>query len=249
MPWYGVIQPPDGGFYRPAFHIVKEKSGSVLAIEKGDTIWIISQLFSPWGNLPPALDARIDVAGVEKLDCGMVKFIASESSAWNLLSDMSVVLKNLTTISKKKRISRLWSCPAKPIGQFIQSIRKLESSNELIDWSDKLLKNDLVFDFISYRLSDGTKCAFNHVKKLLANTDEKKVVFWDRWSLPRRLAERREKVDDPTLNLYLEAILNKAENVWGIESKLYSEAGSYSEKESKLAHRLNKKFELILCSQ
>ena len=64
--------------------------------------------------------------------------------------------------------------------------------------------------------------------------------FWDRWSLPRRLAERREAVGDHPLDATIEASIRKAAVVWGIESNLYGHPGSYAAHERELAQRLNK---------
>jgi hypothetical protein len=93
--------------------------------------------------------------------------------------------------------------------------------------------------FVSYRISDGSRGAFRKVHDLI---EQGKVVFWDRWSLPRRLAERREIDPDPyfrrTLDEYLLEKLEKSAHVWGIESKKYSAEGSYSEKERSRAMKL-----------
>jgi hypothetical protein len=59
----------------------------------------------------------------------------------------------------------------------------------------------------------------------------KERFFLDRWSLPRRLAERREIVADPALDEHLMKKLEKSAYVWGIESEKYSVADSYSAKE------------------
>jgi hypothetical protein len=52
--------PPGGkdGFNKPRFHVTRNADGAAASISVGDTIGIVSQLFSPWGHLPPAFDAR-----------------------------------------------------------------------------------------------------------------------------------------------------------------------------------------------
>ena len=94
---------------------------------------------------------------------------------------------------------------------------------------------------ISYRIADGTKQAFELAKRLVSSGQP---IFWDRWSLPRRLAERRELIDDTTLNDYLCEKISAARMVWGVDSPLYAEKGSYSLIEQDLASSLNK-FELV----
>ena len=93
------------------------------------------------------------------------------------------------------------------------------------------------FDFISYRISDGTKAAFGKARTLIS---EQKPVFWDRWSLPRRLAERRERLGDHPLDATIKAGIRGAAVVWGIEKPLYAQRGSYAARERKLAQRLKK---------
>ena len=60
--WFAKEQNSDAGFERPQYHITRATYGPAKEIRPGDTIWLIGQLYSPWGKLPPALDARIDVA-------------------------------------------------------------------------------------------------------------------------------------------------------------------------------------------
>jgi hypothetical protein len=50
----------------------------------------------------------------------------------------------------------------------------------------------------------------------------------DRWSLPRRLAERREFLKDDVLDAYIKSQMRKYAIVWGIWSNKYAETGSYS---------------------
>ncbi|QJW90836.1 hypothetical protein HNV11_16355 [Spirosoma taeanense] len=236
-PWYAEDQRLDSGFLRPTYHITRSNSGPAEAIKPGDTIWIISQLFSPWGHLPPALDAKVDVQEVINQQDGTIKFIAAASSIWFPLADISKILNELYTVPKIGQPTHLMSDKNKPVGIYLQSIRKLESSTRLLEWSNKLKKRD--FKFISYRIKDGTECAYKCAQKLLK---KKKAVYWDRWSLPRRLVERRETVDDKALNLTLESVISdpKCSTVYGIESPLYSDPTSYAQREATLAKQLGK---------
>ena len=90
-------------------------------------------------------------------------------------------------------------------------------------------------NFISYRIADGTQQAFEKVQELLKRGNK---VFWDRWCLPRRLAERRECVNDKALDAQLMSHLQMASVVWGIESPLYADVESYAQKECAAAREL-----------
>jgi hypothetical protein len=204
-------------------------------ITTGDTIWILSQIHSPWGSLPAGLDARIDVKRIEVCPCcGTRRFIAANSSTWFPLADMTGELQCIET-SAAGSPGRLLANIDKPLGQSLQSIRLLASAAPLKRWSKKITSKWP--HFISYRISDGTQLAFSKTKELLL---QGQVVFWDRWCLPRRLAERRELVDDHALNRYLMKHLRKSKIVWGIESAKYFEEGSYSAKEKKEAEAIRK---------
>ena len=41
-PWYGLQQPDDQGFARPAFHVTKSTFGPAARISAGDTIWLFA---------------------------------------------------------------------------------------------------------------------------------------------------------------------------------------------------------------
>lgn len=147
---YAEHQPEDQGFETPAYHSVPLNSGVASRVDTGDTIWLFSQLSSPWGKLPPSLD-------------GM-----------------------------------------KP-------------------------------DFISYRMIDGTKSAFERAILLL---EKNRAVFWDRWSLPRRLAERNESVGPEALDARIDAMIRSSRSVWGVSSEKYGAKGSYSKLEKDLSENV-----------
>lgn len=52
------------------------------------------------------------------------------------------------------------------------------------------------------------------------------------------IAERREVLSGTALQEYIEKQIRQAATVWGINTPLYGEEGSYSEKEKKLAQKL-----------
>ena len=228
-------QNPEDGFDRPMFHTTQRRSGPALKIEPGSMIWLFSSLKSPWGTLPPSLDAKFIVEKIELLSDGEIKYFAAEDSQWFPLHDATVILKNLKTIDGKSKERELWKNHELPLGIYLQSIRQLSSSAELLLYEDYILNSK--FDFISYRIKDGTNEAFLITEDLI---NKGSVVFWDRYCLPRRLVERRESVDDEKLNEYLMKMISGSAKVHGIETPLYSEKNSYSLKEAALAKSLNK---------
>lgn len=229
------MQELDAGFSRPMYHTSRRKTGPTSKVMPGDSIWLVSQIFSPWGTLPPALDACIDVERIEEREDGKRRFVAAETSAWFPLADATGLLAELKTRNASGRLSKLHDNPNKPFGQSLQSMRLLESVDLLQAWGQKLTSQQS--NFISYRICDGTSSAYAKAKELFAMGE---VIFWDRWCLPRRLAERRELVDDEALNNYLLDHLRQSKVVWGIESEKYSATNSYSTKEKSEAIRLGK---------
>ena len=225
-PWFAEFQKRDDGFAYPQYHTSRRRTGPTRSVKPGDTIWIISQISSPWGVLPPALDARIDVERIEEDGEGKLKFVAATTSAWFPLADISELLATLETKNAKGQVEKVWNRTNQPVGHSLQSMRRLASSDSLQAWSQKL--KSAPYDFISYRICDGTQCAFTKVRESLG---QGKVIFWDRWGLPRRLAERREVVADTALDAYLMNQLRKSKVTWGIESKKYAVEGCYAAKE------------------
>jgi hypothetical protein len=225
----------DDGFDRPMFHITRRKSGPTSEIKQGSIIWLFSILKSPWGKLPPSLDAKFIVEKVEILPDGKTKFHASKDSKWFPLFDASIVIQNLYSIDKYGKKNKLWPDVHKPLGIYLQSIRQLSNWNELFIYSDFITNSK--FEFISYRIQDGTKHAFFATQNLIKNGS---IIFWDRYNLPRRLVERRELVSDIKLDEYLMKKIESSYRVHGIETPKYSEENSYSLKEAELAKKLMK---------
>lgn len=234
--WYAELHKYDSGFDTPVYHITRSTSWPVPEIKKGDIIWLVSQIDSPWGRLPPSLDAKIVVGDIKYLaDPKRIKFLADVGSRWFLLRDASEVLEKLRVISKTGEESNPFAVVKNNLGQAFQSIKKLASLSTINEWANIVDNSD--FDFISYRIIDGTKEAYEAVSNLMKSN---KSIFWDRWSLPRRLAERRELVSDQALDSSLREKILKASTVWGIESPRYAEKISYSAREKELALSINK---------
>jgi hypothetical protein len=93
-------------------------------------------------------------------------------------------------------------------------MRQLVSAEPLESWARKFSSEPL--HFVSYRTWDGTRSAFEKVEAL---RKQEKNVFWDGWSLPRRLAERRELVANDRLDSYLMTQLEASAWIWSMEHK------------------------------
>jgi hypothetical protein len=244
--WFAENQPDDQGFEAPSSHVTSATSGPATRVAAGDTIWLFSQLFTPWGNFPAALDARVSVCGVttyrkaQEQQSRTFRYEAGEGSRWFPLRDATACIQRLQTRNLAGTVRPVLSYPDQPIGQALQSMRELADVRPLLDWALEL--GATAFDFISYRLIDGTRLAYEKARQLV---NEGQAIVWDRWSLPRRLAERREFLDDEALNDYIIGEITRCRTVWGINSDRYAETGSYSAREMSEAKRLEK---LHLCS-
>jgi hypothetical protein len=217
------------------FHISRSKKGPIKEIEIGSIIWLFSTLKSPWGILPPSLDAKFVVGKIEKSSDGITTFIATNDSTWFPLSDATNVIKDLRTRDRYNNEKYLWPDQNKSIGFYTQSLRQLNNGEILEQYGSQILNSE--FDFISYRIKDGTKKAFTTAQMLIKKGN---IVFWDRYCLPRRLVERREIVNDEALNNYLMQKLSISSRVFGIETPKYCEEKSYSLREAELAKKLEK---------
>jgi hypothetical protein len=234
-PWYGDRNGDARFFAAPTHHITRSRFGPAARVSPGDTIWIVSQLRSPGGNLPPCIDARIEVAVVTCDRGGTRRFDAGPASRWFPIYSASPELRRLKTKDADGYETLLLPSPVTPVGRCLQSLRELANPEILQTLETEI--DRIPFDFVSYRIADGTASAFGLVGELLADG---RRIFWDRWSLPRRLAERREEVDGNALNDYLLNVLRDSGTVWVVESPLYAELGSYSAVEYEFARSLGK---------
>ncbi len=234
-PWFAAFQHPADGFERPQVHTSRSARGPARQVAAGDRIWLVGQVHTPWGALPPGLDGCIEVQRVETRDDGALRYLAAPGSAWFVLADASRMLAELQTVAASGQVQPLRADPERPIGHSLQSLRRLVSAAPLVAWAETLRPERA--HFISYRLRDGTQPAFQLAARLLAAGE---AVYWDRWCLPRRLAERRETVEDAALDHHLMSHLRRARQVWGIESPLYDTPGSYAARERAEALRLGR---------
>jgi hypothetical protein len=251
-PYFVDHQPDDQGLFRPAFHDVPGGHGLAGQVKVGDYIWVFSQLTGPWGSLPPALDMLVVVEEIsdtirsqpkpeddegEQQDqpTKVKRFLAGEGSRWFPLFDASNFLKNKPLVKSQDNLVPIISGAHTHVGQSLRVLRKADDPAPLLAHVQAIEKARNVF--VSYRLTDGSEAAFARAHELL---NEGNSVFWDRWSLPRRLAERREFLNDAELASYIEYCIGMADTVEGISSPEYAEPTSYSYTEWELANQLGK---------
>ncbi|PLY02959.1 MAG: hypothetical protein C0622_04975 [Desulfuromonas sp.] len=215
------------GFERPVFHKTFATSGPTARVKEGDIIWIISRLTRGRQSLPVSLDARIIVEKVEKVikdgRCEGHRFIAGKKSRWFPLCNAETTLRLLETANGKGEVTKLWPATIQKIGTVTQQMRQLQSDHPLRELEQSIVKDG--YDFVSYRQCDGTASAFDYVQSRLTSGG---IVWWDRWSLPRRLAERREEVSTEALDGRITSAIQDAKRVQGIWSPRYEDVKSYS---------------------
>lgn len=238
--WFARNQPDNQGFDTPSFHVSRNANGPASRVRRGDHIWLVSELQTPWQRFPPALDACIRVASVQREEHSrkpglQIRYLAAPESRWFPLHDAFASLQTLESIDSKNHCQPLLSRHNLSVGIALQSMRQLVDASPLLRLADVIDRQG--HDFISYRLADGT-CAASALAKRLVS--QGKSVFWDRWSLPRRLAERREFVSDLALEQYITLNIETSNRVWGILTPTYNAPGCYALKESDLARKLGK---------
>ncbi len=229
---YVEWQPQDQGFDVPAYHSVALNSGVAARVQVGDKIWLFSQLSSHWGRLPPSLDGVIAVAEIDKGErcVGRYWYRAGNASKWFPLFDATGLIGNLHAVDAQGHSSPLLRTPSTAIGQAVHFLREIQDGSLLVRHAEQM--EGMALDFVSYRMIDGTQSAFKLAGELVANG---RAVFWDRWSLPRRLAERQETTAPSTLDTRIKTMIHSARVVWGVDSKCYGIDDSYSKLEKDLA--------------
>lgn len=239
-PWFARNQPDNQGFNAPSYHVSRDVSSPGARVCPGDHIWLILELQTPWGRFPPAIDACVQVAAVQRevrsdKSTLQFKYLAASGSRWFPLHDAFPSLQALESIDSRGFRQPLLSRRDLSVGIALQSIRQLVDASPLLRLAEVIDQQG--HDFISYRLADGTRAASALAKRLVSQGAS---VFWDRWSLPRRLAERREFVRDAALDRYITMHIETSNRVLGILSPTYDEPECYAQKERNLAQELGK---------
>jgi hypothetical protein len=135
-------------------------------------------------------------------------------------------MSRLKWITAKGEVMPLVPDDQRDPAHILQSMRELDTGLDIEGWADEMLRKDTTF--VSYRIADGTPSAFRACQQLMS---EGRALFWDRWSLPRRVVESREWAESGPLDEYLFERLRLSSQVVPIESPRYGEAGSYSARE------------------
>jgi len=249
-PCFGQYKPTTRGFGVMDFHITRRLVGPAKRAKKGDTLWIFSQLMTPWAELafPPALYAKIVVSGKtpirigEKLVPGF-EYSADRGSCRFPMFDATDALRSLRTVTCQNDERQLIEDPEDRkdkqevlrIGKHLQSMRELKDALSLFALEERL--RGLHPEFVSYRIQDGTKKACEYAWQLVSSG---KAVWLDRWSLPRGMVDRREHKDHAAMDEYIREVIEASEIVWGIQTPLYAADGSYSLEEVQFASGLKK---------
>lgn len=225
--WFDLLQARDGGFEAPARHVTRQKGGAVDRVREGDVIWLFSQLRHRGLIFPASLDAMITIGAPPTRDAaGRFTAEAGRGSRWAPLSDWSADIAALRVRLKtgdEKPLRELGRAP----GNQLQSLRELVDATAL---SQRLYRQDRQggVRFVSYRHKDGLARAAACAHRLV--TDEGALVWWDRWSLPRRMAEGREALDDDRLAAFIKAAIRSGDTaeVIGVETDGYDEPGAFT---------------------
>lgn len=240
--WFARNQPDDQGFSAPSFHVTRSINGAAERVEEGDRIWLFSALrSSSWGSAPVGLDAMIVVSRIHDLrttrEDGQPAFVyhAGEGSAWFPLYDASPYLSVVETINGKGEEGKLILDAGANDAGLMRQMRQVADPAPLERLANAVRNAER--HFVSYRLLDGTRSSFAKCKTLVKGG---KAVWWDRWSLPRRMAERREILSDTAMTTRIFREMAACDLVWGIETMEYGVEGSYSADEKRNAIELGK---------
>ncbi len=232
--WFDLVQAKDGGFDRPCKHVTRQDDHVTQSVKPGDAIWIFSQILYRDLAFPPSLDAKIIVAEPPykqpvpwDKSKGRTVFEAGSASFWHLLSDWRGALQ-ATQLSFRNAPPAGVFEKHDHVGKALQSMKEILDPAPLLD-RERELKEYGYYRFISYRHKDGLPLAARAVSDALMS--ENAQIWWDRWSLPRRLAEGRELLNNKALEQHIEKKARHAASVIGIETRGYNEPGAFTDKE------------------
>lgn len=223
--------------FAPTHHAAPGARGLARQIRVGDYIWVFSQLDSPWGPFCPSLDGVIRVGritGAVRQGVTTRYFHAAADSEWFPLHDATALLQQPLLQGSFGLVPVLGSVH-RHVGQSLRVVRELGNVAAMEAHAQQVKSAHRVF--ISYRMLDGTEQA---CRLALQQVKAGHSVFYDFWSLPRRIAERREKVVDRRLRTLLLQHIARSDEVLGVRSDLYAERGSFSRIERGAAVRAKK---------
>lgn len=232
-PWFARHPVEDEGFDAPRWHAVGRARGLAAAVQPGDTVWVFSQLAGAAGALPPALDACVVVRRVRTDAQGRRFLDAAPGSRWFPLFDATRLLHGSRFLAGAEGAATCLGGAHAHVGQALRLMRRVVDPRALERHALRVERAERVF--VSYRLLDGTRAAHAVADRELR---QGRAVVWDRWSLPRRMAERREFASPRALDRCIRAQIERADRVIGICSPRYGEVRSYSRREQRLAMRL-----------
>lgn len=232
--WFDLRQRQDQGFGTPVAHITRDLRWPSSEIGEGDRIWLFAAIAYRRLWLPIGLDAVFVVNGVEDItEDGKVRriFSAGPGSRWVNLADWTSWLQGLPILLSGSRPETL------PIGRAslhgsLRTLRQLDPVAVPV-LEERLAQVDAAgYEFISYRHKDGIPGAVALAQHLLS---QGRAIWWDRWNLPRRLAEGREALPSDTLEREIFAKLAGATAVHGIVTEGYEEPGAFTLDERRAA--------------
>jgi hypothetical protein len=139
-PWYAELQDVSDGFDRPRYHVTRAVDGPATEVKPGDTIWLVAQLYAPWGgSLPATLDGRIDVVHVTPSNgASGFRFGAADTSRWFHLTDATAQLRALQSVTHRQAATVLWKDQKHPIGKYLRRMRQLANGEVLQAWEAAL---------------------------------------------------------------------------------------------------------------
>lgn len=160
-PWFANARSTTAGFRIPQSQVVRAKKGPPLRVCEGGTIWLVSQLVTPWAVLPPGIDARLCVSKIIRRPHDVLEYQAGRYSSWLPLANAMTLLVRLSTRAGNGGVAPLlgphrWD--GMSVGPYLQSMRELASGEEFLEWARTL--RDRPMNFISYRICDGTRQAY-----------------------------------------------------------------------------------------
>lgn len=202
-------------------HPTRSVHGPAARVGPGDHLWLVTRVDTPTGPLPPSVDARIDVERVENLGEEGFVYHAAPSSVWFPLCDATDLLRSVCARGMPLLPEH---AHGHQVGTWLRTVRQLDDGAPLVAHAANLQAAG--YAFVSYRIVDGSRQALALVRRLLA-ADQ--AVWWDRWSMPRRVAEDGLAFEASLAGQVIARALDQARSVHVVRSPSYGQAGTWSE--------------------